>query len=158
MTHKCVNELTIIGSGNGLSPGRRQAIISTNAGILLIQPQETNFSEILFEIHIILFKKIHLKMSSGKWRPFWPGLNMSMTCRHDVWSSHFSCGVSINRIYFLNVGPSRVPYFVVKLQPKLLESICRHACNIMLSTIGQQRHLYVIATKNQGYLSQNIHH
>ena len=36
MTHICVDNLTIIGSDNGLSPGRRQAIIWTNAGILLI--------------------------------------------------------------------------------------------------------------------------
>ena len=36
VTHICVNILTIIGSDNGLSPGRRQAIIWTNAGILLI--------------------------------------------------------------------------------------------------------------------------
>ena len=37
MTHMCVGELTIIGSDNGLSPGRCQAIIWTNAGILLIR-------------------------------------------------------------------------------------------------------------------------
>ena len=48
--HICVNKLTIIGSDNGLSPGRRQAIIWTNAGILLIGPLGTNFSEILIEI------------------------------------------------------------------------------------------------------------
>ena len=36
-----------IGSDNGLSPGRRQAIIWTNVGILLIEPLGTNFSEIL---------------------------------------------------------------------------------------------------------------
>ena len=34
--HKCVNKLDIIGSDNGLSPVRRQAIIWTNAGLLLI--------------------------------------------------------------------------------------------------------------------------
>ena len=38
VTHICVSELTIIGSDNGLSPGRRQAIIWTSAGILLIGP------------------------------------------------------------------------------------------------------------------------
>ena len=32
----CVGNVTVIGSDNGLSPGRRQAIIWTNAGILLI--------------------------------------------------------------------------------------------------------------------------
>ena len=38
VTHICVGNLTIIGSDNGLSPGRRQAIIWTNVGILLIGP------------------------------------------------------------------------------------------------------------------------
>ena len=64
------SKLTIIGSDNDLSPGRRQAIIWTNAGILLIWPLGTYFSEISIEIHIISFKKMHLKLSSGKWRPF----------------------------------------------------------------------------------------
>ena len=62
--------LTILGSDNRLAPGRRQAIIWTNDGILLIWPLGTNFNEILIEIHTFSFKKIHLKMSSGKWRPF----------------------------------------------------------------------------------------
>ena len=35
VTHICVGNLTIIGPDNGLSPDRRQAIIWTNAGILL---------------------------------------------------------------------------------------------------------------------------
>ena len=51
VTHICVNKLASIVSDNGLSPGRRQAIIWTNAGILLIGPLGTNFSEILTEIH-----------------------------------------------------------------------------------------------------------
>ena len=63
VTHICVSKLTTIGSDNGLSPGRRQAIIWTNAGILLIGTLGTNFTEILSEIHAFSFKKIHLKMS-----------------------------------------------------------------------------------------------
>ena len=47
----CVSKLTFIGSDNGLSPGRCQAIIWTNAGILLIRTLGINFSEILGEIH-----------------------------------------------------------------------------------------------------------
>ena len=47
VTQICVDNLTIIGSDNGLSPGQRQAIIWTNAEILLIEPLRTNFSEIL---------------------------------------------------------------------------------------------------------------
>ena len=61
---------------NGLSPGRRQAIILTNAGILLIGPLGTKFNEFFIEIHTFLFKEMHLKMSSGKWRPFCLGLNV----------------------------------------------------------------------------------
>ena len=46
----CISKLTITGSDNGLSPGRHQAIIWTNAGILLTGPLGANFSEILNEI------------------------------------------------------------------------------------------------------------
>ena len=75
VTHICVGKLTIIGSDNGLSPERRQAIIWTNVGILLIGPLGTNFSEILIGIQTFSFKKMHLKMSSAKWRPLCLGLN-----------------------------------------------------------------------------------
>ena len=78
MTHICVSKLTIIGSDNGLSPGRRQAIIRTNAGILLIGPLGTNFNEILIGIQTFSFKKMHLKMSFAKWRPFSLGHNELM--------------------------------------------------------------------------------
>ena len=47
VTHICVSEVTIIGSDNDLSPDRRQAIIWTNVGILLIVPLGTNFGEFL---------------------------------------------------------------------------------------------------------------
>ena len=70
MTHICVGKRTIIGSDNGLSLGQRQAIIWANAGTLLIWPLGTNFSEILIEIYTFSLKKMHLKTSSGKWRPF----------------------------------------------------------------------------------------
>ena len=76
VTHICVIDLTIIGSNDGLSPGRRQAIIWTNAGILLIGILGTNFSEILSEIHTFSCMKIHLKMSPAKWRPFCLGLDV----------------------------------------------------------------------------------
>ena len=56
VTHICISILNIIGSDNGLSPGRRQAIIWTNAGIL-IETLGTNFSDILSEIHTFSFKK-----------------------------------------------------------------------------------------------------
>ena len=82
MVHICASNLTIIGSDNGLSPSRRQAIIWTNDGILLIRTLGTNFSEILSEIHTLSFKKMHLKISSAKWRPFCLGLNVLSHCSY----------------------------------------------------------------------------
>ena len=76
VTHICVGKLTIIGSDNGLLPERRQAIIWTNAGILLIGPLGTNFNEILIEIQTFSLKKIRLKMSSAKCCSFRLGLNV----------------------------------------------------------------------------------
>ena len=76
MTHICVDNQTIIGSDNGLSPCRYQAIIWTNAGILLIRPLGTNVNEISIGIHAFSFKKIHFKISSGKWQPFCLSLNV----------------------------------------------------------------------------------
>ena len=76
VTQICVDKLSTIGSDNGLSPERRQAIIWTNAGILLIGTLGTKFNEILIEIRTFSFKNIHLKMSSGQWRPFCLGLNV----------------------------------------------------------------------------------
>ena len=52
---------TIISSDNGLLPGWCQVNIWTNAGILLIRPIGTNFSEILTKIHAFSFKKITLE-------------------------------------------------------------------------------------------------
>ena len=76
MTHICVGKLTIIGSDNSLSPERRQAIIWTNVGILLVGPLGTNSNEILIAIQTFSFKKMHLKISSAKWRPFCFGLDV----------------------------------------------------------------------------------
>ena len=79
VTYICVGKQTIIGSDKGLPPGRRQAIIWTNAGILLIGPLGTNFSEISIKILTFSFTKMHLKVSSAKWRPFCLGLNVLMS-------------------------------------------------------------------------------
>ena len=106
MTHICVNRLTVISSDKGLSPGRRQAIIWTNAGILLIGTLGTDFSEILIEIRAFSFQKMHLKMSSGKWRPFCLGLNVLtldiLNQCHGCWNagpvSFPSKGISVIKI------------------------------------------------------------
>ena len=94
MTHICVGKLTDIGSDNGLSPGRRQAIIWTNDGILLIGVLGTNFSEFLFEIQTFSFWKNRLKVSSAKWRPFCLGLN---ELKHETVVINISCVLDISR-------------------------------------------------------------
>ena len=76
VTHICVSKLTIIGSDNGLSPDRRQAIIWINARVLLIGPLGTNFNEILIKILTFSFKKMRLKVSSAKRCPSCLGLNV----------------------------------------------------------------------------------
>ena len=99
VTHICVSKLTIIGSDNGLAPGRRQAIIWTNAGILLIRTLGTNFSELLSKIHAFSFKKMHLKMSSAKWRPFCLGLNVLTYGLASIPDSHYITVWMMVKIY-----------------------------------------------------------
>ena len=76
VTHICVSKLTIIGSDNGLSPGRRQAIIWTNAGLLLIRTLETHFTGFWSEVNTFSLRKMRLIVPSWKWRPFCLGLNV----------------------------------------------------------------------------------
>ena len=79
-----------IGSRNGLSPVRRQAITRTNTDLLSIRHLGTTFSDIWIEIKkTVTFTKIHLKLSSAKWLPFCSGgwVNMGyrlMFCRIKV--------------------------------------------------------------------------
>ena len=113
VTHICVSKLTIIGSDNGLSPDRRQAIIWTNAGLLLIGPLGTNFSEILIEILTFSFKKMRLKVSSAKWRPFCLGLN--------VLNAHYSS----NRSHF-ETYPRKTQLHITKIQNKQLHAFMKN--------------------------------
>ena len=103
VVHICVSKLTIIGSDHGLSPGRRQAMIWTNAGILLIGTSGTNFSEIFIEIHTFSFKKIHLKMSFRKWCPFCRGLNMWNL----DFAEHYHIHVAVTLLYWLQLHPAK---------------------------------------------------
>ena len=68
VTHIWVSKLTIICSDNGLSLDR--------PGIFIIRNLRRHFSKILSEINLFSFKKMHLKMSSGIWRPFCFGPNV----------------------------------------------------------------------------------
>ena len=73
MTHICVSKLTIIGSDNGLSPGRHQAIIWTNAGIMLIGTlEQTSGKSCSKFFHLISRKciwKCRLEMAAILSRP-----------------------------------------------------------------------------------------
>ena len=116
-TYICVSKIIIIGSDYGLSPGQHQAIIKTNAGILLTGPLGTNFSDILIRIQTYSFKKMHFKIPSAKWHPLCLGLNELGLCqyhnghqywwRHDLhyrsynhsfWLTH--CGLNKNKMTF----------------------------------------------------------
>ena len=61
MIHICV-----ISSDNALPAGLHQAIIWTNAGMLLIEHLGTDFSEILIEIRTFVLTNLYLKVSSAK--------------------------------------------------------------------------------------------
>ena len=95
VTHICISKLTIIGSDNSLVLVWRQAIIWTNAGILWIGPSGTNFSEMSSKIHTFSFKKMHMKMSSGKWPTFCLSLimlNYDLCATFSIVPCVISCG------------------------------------------------------------------
>ena len=118
VTHISVSKLTNIRSDNGLSPGRRQAIIWTNAGILLIGPLGTNFSEILSE-----FKYFHSRKCSE-----------NVVCEIVSILSRPHCVNS--RIYFtltpldeLKTKTFKCLHLKMKLQPKMLEYASQLLCS-----------------------------
>ena len=88
--HIFVSKLTIVGSNNGLSPGRRQAIIWTNVGMLSIGPLGINFSEILIGIFIEenAFEIVVWKMAAILSRPQcvnnWYSWWLTLHCIHYV--------------------------------------------------------------------------
>ena len=100
VTHICASKQTTIGSDNGLPPGQRQSIIWTYAGILLIGPLRTKFSESWSKFIHFHLKKMHLKMSSGNWRPF--GLALNMLQRR--WEHTGNTNIT-HRMYYLMRSP-----------------------------------------------------
>ena len=121
VTHICVVKLTIIGSDNGLSPGRRQAIIWTNAGILVFGPLGTNYIEILIGIQTFSLKKMHLKMSSAKWRPFCLGRNVIIhSCDSKLQQFGIGLGSGFTRNWWRTIiSPNK--YIVFGLEMALLD-------------------------------------
>ena len=92
--------------------------IWTSAGIMLIGPLGIKFSEIFIEIYTFSFKKMHFKMSFGKWRPFCLGLNVLIP---QIWHWCKSCDKAV-------CGPFRVfshcrsltPYRITTAHMKIL--------------------------------------
>ena len=158
MTHICVSDLTTIGSDNGLSPGWRQAIIWTGAGILLIGPLRTNFSEISIAIHAFSFKKIHVKMSSAKWRLFRLGLNVLILTMIVQWnhnllmsrmlSCHGTCKIVV---WFLcHAKANHISLY------KIWIMISHTICEIISLFIGHQ--IYHTATESRNQTPRYISH
>ena len=81
-------------------------------GILLIGHLGNNFNEILIKIYTFSFKKMHLKMSSGKWRPFCLSLNVLINnnnqevkntgCVCQLWVHTDKCHFLHHRVLFLH--------------------------------------------------------
>ena len=104
VTHICIGNLNTIDSEDGFSPSWRQAIIWTNAGLLLIGPNlETNFSEILNKIQTFSLKKMHLKMPA-KWWPFCLGLNV-LNLKDEGLFLENPCRISYNHNLCANYWP-----------------------------------------------------
>ena len=120
-----------IGSDNGLSPGRRQAIIWTNSGILLIGPLGTSFTEILIEIHIFSFTKMRFKVSSAKWQPFCFGLNVLIH-----YMLNFSEGTKKKKkILFITVKPQVWDWCACKMRVELLWTCLQCYFNLLVCDI-----------------------
>ena len=109
----CTSKLTIMGSDNGLSPGRRQALIWTNAGLLSIGTAGTNFSEILVEIQTVFFKNIYLKISSRIWQLFCFDLNVLSEIET----------FSVRNMY-LKMSPAKWRQFCLDLNVLTMPNVC----------------------------------
>ena len=141
---------------------RCQAIIWTNAGILVIRTLGTNFSEILSKIHTFSFKKMHLKMSSAKWWLFCLSLNMlrvnSLGPSNAIWrqisgstlAQVMACCLTAPNHYLTNVDLSSVRLSDIHLraisqeipQPSITEIICKikycETSNIRCTLVGNK--------------------
>ena len=132
VTHICIDNLTIIGSDKGLSPARHQTIIWTNAGILLIGPLGTNFSEIVIEIQNFYWRiymwKCRLQMSRPQcfkdFRLFPVVCNIWVLCSN----SHQGLGQVITSQYVWDVITCPCPWY--------LHVLLAHICIGNLTTIG----------------------
>ena len=142
----------IIGSDNGLSPGRCQAINQTNAGILSIGPLGTNFSEILIEIR----DKMELKISPAKCRLFRLGLdvlssgvrlNMNMPS-YQYRNSHYKDNTSHDRLICkMKIPIPRKTVFISRPDPGPV-CILNQWSSLCFRMLGHQHTLYANQTSD----------
>ena len=91
VTHIYVSRLTITGSDNGLSPGRRQAITWTNAVMLFNWTLRNKFKWIHNRNLYISIQENVFEMSYRKWRPFCLGLNVLIHRTAFLHKYHLQC-------------------------------------------------------------------
>ena len=124
-------KLITIGSDDGLSPGRRQAIIWTNAGTLLM-------SKILGEIHTLSFKEMYLKTLSRNGGLFvWASLCETSLCNFTKAGVFTSTGLSSlsppETVIVTASGWARGDLLAGALTPRS-ENYCNECPNCLLST------------------------
>ena len=96
--HICIGNLTIIGSDNGLLPGRHQVIIWTNAGELVIEALGTNFSEIFNQNYNIFsqgnaFENVVRKLEAILSWPQWVN-DIARPSQHISRTTQVPCNIS----------------------------------------------------------------
>ena len=100
---------------------------------MFIRTLGTNFIEILSNIYTFSFKKMHLSMPSGKWQPFFLGLNVlshylnqccyngKWTCRNKFkWNSNQDTRILFLRQCFWQCHLQTVHHFV--------QALCWYVC------------------------------
>ena len=109
----------------------------TNAGMWLIGPLGTNFSEILIQIDTFSFKKRHLKMLSAKWWPFCLGNNELIGWPLHYWIYN-NIHSPVDKLYLVN-------QIIFGLYYGIISCMCpdngRH-CYIVTSSPIRWTHIY----------------
>ena len=126
VTHLCVSKLTSIASDNGLSPGRRQAIIWNNAGILLIghfrNKLQWNFnrnSNIFIQENA--FESVVCETAAILSRPQWVNEVSLWGVSREDWWENWPCYNGIVLYEFLSI--TVMEYFVVIIHFFLLANV-----------------------------------
>ena len=128
---------TTIGSDNGLSPVRCQAILWTHADPLSLsnEPLATNLSEISMKMNMFAFKKMYFKMSCAKW---WPFYHSSPCAEYTMILSLKKCTAQATGLMHRHQGWNHPARFVSHLHEifiyKVVYSFCLFYCLFIIVT------------------------